>query len=61
MGSDAARRATPTAVTLVVGVVAFAAYARACAPAAYLLDSGELAAAAFGLGVAHPPGEPIQG
>jgi Protein of unknown function (DUF2723) len=45
--------------TVVVGLAAFLAYALACAPAAYLLDSAELAAAAFGLGVAHPPGEPF--
>jgi hypothetical protein len=43
----------------IVGVVAFAGYARALAPSAYLLDSAELAQAAFGLGVAHPPGEPV--
>ncbi len=29
------------------------------APTAYLLDSPELAAAAFGLGIAHPPGEAL--
>lgn len=40
-----------------VGVAAFAAYALAATPAAYPLDSAELANAAFGLGVAHPPGE----
>jgi hypothetical protein len=45
--------------SVVVGVAAFAGYARACAPSAYLLDSAELAQAAFGLGVAHPPGEPV--
>jgi hypothetical protein len=44
---------------MAVGLVAFAAYALACAPALYLLDSAELAAAAFGLGIAHPPGEPL--
>jgi hypothetical protein len=43
----------------VVGVAAFAGYAWTCAPSAYLLDSAELAQAAFGLGVAHPPGEPV--
>jgi hypothetical protein len=42
-----------------VGVAAFAGYALACAPAPYLLDSAELAQAAFGLGIAHPPGEPV--
>jgi hypothetical protein len=42
---------------LAVGVAAFVAYALAATPAAYPLDSAELATAAFGLGVAHPPGE----
>jgi len=45
--------------SVAVGVAAFAGYARACAPSAYLLDSAELAQAAFGLGVAHPSGEPL--
>jgi len=40
-----------------VGLAAFAAYALSATPAAYPLDSAELATAAFGLGVAHPPGE----
>ena len=44
-------------LAVAVGLVAFAAYALAAAPAAYSLDSAELAAATFGLGVAHPPGE----
>jgi hypothetical protein len=47
------------AATVAVGVTAFAGYALACAPAAYLLDSAELAAASFGLGIPHPPGEPF--
>jgi hypothetical protein len=38
-------------------VAAFVGYALAATPAAYPLDSAELATAAFGLGVAHPPGE----
>lgn len=42
---------------LAVGLAAFVAYALAATPAAYPLDSAELAAASFGLGVAHPPGE----
>jgi len=42
---------------LVVGLLAFAAYVFCAAPTPYLLDSAELATAAFGLGVAHPPGE----
>jgi hypothetical protein len=45
--------------SVVVGVAAFAGYALCCAPAPYLLDSAELAQAAFGLGIAHPPGEPV--
>jgi Protein of unknown function (DUF2723) len=40
-----------------VGLAAFAAYVLCATPAAYPLDSAELATAAFGLGVAHPPGE----
>ena len=40
-----------------VGLLAFAAYVFCATPAPYPLDSAELATAAFGLGVAHPPGE----
>ena len=40
-----------------VATLAFLAYALCAAPAPYFLDSAELAAATFGLGVAHPPGE----
>jgi hypothetical protein len=47
----------PYWAALGVGLAAFAAYALAATPTAYPLDSAELAAAAFGLGVAHPPGE----
>jgi hypothetical protein len=47
------------AVSVVVGLCAFAGYVWACAPGPYLLDSPELAQAAFGLGIAHPPGEPL--
>jgi hypothetical protein len=42
---------------LFVAGLAFLAYALCAAPAPYFLDSAELAAATFGLGVAHPPGE----
>jgi hypothetical protein len=42
---------------LAVGLLAFAAYVFCVTPAPYPLDSAELATAAFGLGVAHPPGE----
>ncbi|MCG5054184.1 MAG: DUF2723 domain-containing protein [Myxococcales bacterium] len=57
--------ATPSGanVTLWFGVevvlVAFGIYVYRLASHPYLLDSAELAAAAFGLGVAHPPGEPL--
>jgi hypothetical protein len=40
-----------------VGLAAFVAYGLCATPSAYPLDSAELATAAFGLGVAHPPGE----
>lgn len=40
-------------------VVAFAAYALMCAPGVTWMDSGELAAAAYTLGGAHPPGHPL--
>jgi hypothetical protein len=42
---------------LAVGLLTFAAYVFCATPAPYPLDSAELATAAFGLGVAHPPGE----
>ena len=41
----------------VVAGLAFLVYALCATPAPYFLDSAELAAATFGLGVAHPPGE----
>jgi hypothetical protein len=47
------------AATALVGLVSFAVYVVLCAPAPYLLDSAELAAASHGLGVAHPPGETV--
>jgi Protein of unknown function (DUF2723) len=40
-----------------VAALSFLAYALCATPAPYFLDSAELAAATFGLGVAHPPGE----
>jgi len=40
-----------------VGFAAFVAYVLCATPTAYPLDSAELATAAFGLGIAHPPGE----
>ncbi len=42
---------------IAVALAAFAAYVLCATPTAYPLDSAELATAAFGLGVAHPPGE----
>ncbi len=42
-----------------VAAVVFAAYGVMMAPSPYLLDSAELAAASFGLGIAHPPGEAV--
>lgn len=46
-------------LTALVGLAAFAVYVTLCAPAPYLLDSAELAAASHGLGLAHPPGEAL--
>ncbi len=45
--------------TLAVGGASFATYVATTAGKPYLLDSAELAAAAFGLGVPHPPGETL--
>ena len=45
--------------TAVVALLAFSAYVLVLAPAPYLLDSAELAAASHGLGIAHPPGETV--
>jgi hypothetical protein len=42
-----------------VFLVSFAAYVIGLAPDLYWLDSSELAAGAFTLGVAHPPGHPL--
>lgn len=42
-----------------LGLVAFALYVVSAAPGLYWLDSGELTAAGFTLGVAHPPGFPL--
>lgn len=44
-------------VAWAIGLLAFSAYVFAATPSAYPLDSAELATAAFGLGIAHPPGE----
>src|SRR5262249_38068520 len=42
-----------------VFVVVFVVYVAGLAPDVYWLDSSELAAAAFALGIAHPPGHPL--
>ncbi len=44
---------------LAVGMGAFVVYVVTAAPTPYLLDSAQLAAAAYGLGIAHPPGEAL--
>ena len=55
---DMHRRLEPRALAaFLVAGLAFVAYALCATPAPYFLDSAELAAATFGLGVAHPPGE----
>jgi hypothetical protein len=41
------------------GLVAFVVYALGAAPGVGFFDGGELTAAAFGLGVSHPPGQPL--
>jgi hypothetical protein len=58
-GGPARGSSTETAGARAVALVAFAIYVVTLAPAPYLLDSAELAAASFGLGIAHPPGEPL--
>ncbi|MCK6552042.1 DUF2723 domain-containing protein [Myxococcota bacterium] len=47
------------AVALAAGAVALAVYLRTLAPGITSEDSGELTAAAFALGVPHPPGFPL--
>ena len=42
-----------------VGLVTLLAYLWSAGPTFYWLDSSELTAAAWGLGVAHPPGHPL--
>jgi hypothetical protein len=41
------------------GLLCFAVYVGCALPALYWLDSSELAAAGFALGIAHPPGHPL--
>jgi hypothetical protein len=49
---------TPRAVAIALAVTAFAVYATGAAPGVEWLDSGELTAAGWSLGVSHPPGQP---
>src|SRR6267142_6425051 len=42
-----------------VFLIALVVYSRTLAPTVTLTDSGELIVAAYGLGVAHPPGTPL--
>lgn len=52
--------ASPAVLTGIgVGIAALAAYLTTMAPDLYSLDSPELAAAAYRLGIAHPPGYPL--
>ncbi|RMH39620.1 MAG: DUF2723 domain-containing protein [Deltaproteobacteria bacterium] len=45
--------------TAIAFAASFAAYAAMAAPGVTWMDSGELAAAAWSLGAAHPPGHPL--
>lgn len=49
----------PGRATQLVFVGCLAVYLAGLSPSPYWLDSSELAAASFGLGVAHPPGHPL--
>ena len=46
-------------IPAVIALSAFTLYCLTASPTAYWLDSSELAAAAFELGVPHPPGHPL--
>lgn len=58
-GGVKVRAMTERRYALLLGAMAFAVHCFGVASTPYLLDSAELAAASFGLGVAHPPGEPL--
>lgn len=51
--------ASPRWVGLVVALFAFAVYMKTLAPSVAFIDSGELAAVACTLGIAHPTGYPL--
>ena len=44
---------------LLAGLVVLAVYLRTLAPAVFMLDSPELTAAAYSLGIVHSPGYPV--
>ncbi len=47
------------AVAVALALAAFGLYVARALSNPYVLDSAEMAAASFGLGVAHPPGQPL--
>jgi Protein O-mannosyl-transferase TMEM260-like len=60
--ANGARPFSPQAELVCAGavfLVALVVYSRTLAPTVTLTDSGELILAAYGLGVAHPPGTPL--
>jgi Protein O-mannosyl-transferase TMEM260-like len=60
--ANATRTSSPQAELVCAGIVflvALVVYSWTLAPAVTLTDSGELIVAAYGLGVAHPPGFPL--
>lgn len=50
---------SPHGVAALVAVFAFAVYLKTLAPGVHFIDSGELAAVACTLGIAHPTGYPL--